>query len=73
MIAPSEAELERWTQLWRNPQAARWVQAGQEHAVATLVRAELRCGRRRPSPRARAEVGRLRRELGLTGMQLDAP
>jgi hypothetical protein len=49
MIEPSESELARWSQLWRNPQAALWVQAGQEHAVAILVRAELRCGPRRPS------------------------
>jgi hypothetical protein len=65
MIAPSDVELARWTELWRNPQAPAWIQAGQEHAIATLVRAELRCGPRRPSAHARAEVDRLRNELGL--------
>jgi hypothetical protein len=42
MIAPSESELARWAELWRNPQATQWGQAGHEHAVANLVRAELR-------------------------------
>jgi hypothetical protein len=65
MIAPSESELTRWAELWRNPQATQWGQAGHEHAVAALVRAELRCGPRRPSTWARVEVDRLRAELGL--------
>jgi hypothetical protein len=65
MIAPSENELARWSQLWRNPQATLWAEAEQEQAVATLIRAEQRCGPRRPSARARAEVDRLRNELGL--------
>jgi hypothetical protein len=65
MIEPSELELVRWAELWRNPQAGRWAQARQQHAVANLVRAELRCGPRRPSTWARVEVDRLRAELGL--------
>ena len=65
MIAPSDLEMVRWTELWRNPQADTWIRMGRECAVASLVRAELRCGPRRPSARARAEVNRLRSELGL--------
>lgn len=65
MITPSEVEEARWAELWRNPQAGQWAQAGQEHDVATLVRAEARCGSRRPSAWARAEVDRLRVVLGL--------
>jgi hypothetical protein len=65
MIAPSESELARWAELWLNPQATQWGRAGHEHAVANLVRAELRCGPRRPSTWARVEVNRLRAALGL--------
>jgi hypothetical protein len=64
MIQPS-AELARWDELWRLPQAAAWIQNSQERAVAAFVRAEHRCSRKRPSPLARSEVKRLRSELEL--------
>jgi hypothetical protein len=65
MIGPTETELQRWFQLWSDPRAAMWVETKQEHVVATLVRVEQRCGRRRPSPLAQFELDRLRSQLGL--------
>jgi hypothetical protein len=65
MIEPGESELARWTELWRHPESAGWTQADQGTAVATLVRAEHRCFRRRPSAFAESEVRRLRDQLGL--------
>jgi hypothetical protein len=65
MIEPSGSELARWAQLWSHPRASVWVETKQEHLVATLVRAEQRCGHKRPSPLAEFEVDRIRRQLGL--------
>jgi hypothetical protein len=65
MIEPSGSELARWAQLWGHPRAPVWVETRQEHVVATLVRAEQRCDRRRRSPLAEFEVSRLRSQLGL--------
>jgi hypothetical protein len=65
MIEPRDSELARWSELWAHPQAAVWFQTEQEHAVATLVRLEQRCGRRRSSAPAQAELQRCHRELGV--------
>jgi hypothetical protein len=65
MIEPSGAELIRWAQLWGHPLASVWLESEQEHVVATLVRAEQRCARRRRSLLAEFEVNRLRSQLGL--------
>jgi hypothetical protein len=66
MIEPTDSELARWTQLWKLPQAKVWTRRGQERAVATLVRLEHRCREAgRPPARCAAELGLLRRELGL--------
>jgi hypothetical protein len=65
LIEPTDSELVRWVQLWRRPQAAVWARTGQEHTVATLVRLEQRCDPRRPSAPCDAELGRLRRQLGV--------
>jgi hypothetical protein len=65
MIEPSESELARWSELWGHPQAAMWVETGQEHVVAALVRVEQRCRQNVPSKLARSELDRLRGQLGL--------
>lgn len=65
MIAPTGSEWSRWSQLWSYRQAAVWFEAGQESIVATLVRLEQRCGRRRSSVPAAKELERIRCELGL--------
>jgi hypothetical protein len=65
MIGPSESELARWAELWRYPEAAVWVQAEKERAVATLVRLEGRCHRKWSSHWALTELERFRSELGL--------
>jgi hypothetical protein len=66
LIPPNGRELARWTELWRLPQAKVWTRRGQERAVATLVRLEQRSYQaRRPCARCAAELGLLRRELGL--------
>jgi hypothetical protein len=73
MIEPTDSELARWAQLWKLPQAKVWTRRGQQHAVATLVRLEQRCYQaRRPSARCAAELGLLRRELGLMTLVSDA-
>ena len=66
MIKPSETELARWSELWSYPQAAVWFQADQESAVASLVRLEQRCSRRRSSPTAHVQLAELQRQLGLS-------
>jgi hypothetical protein len=65
MIAATANELARWVELWSCPQAAEWVQPEREQAVAHLVRLEQRCARGRTSAWARAELRRLRGELGV--------
>ena len=65
MIRPSESELARWTELWRSAHAASWMRGERQRAVASLVRLEERCSRRRPSARALVQLADLRRELGL--------
>ena len=65
LIEPTKSELVRWFQLWSHPQATVWARTGREHAVATVVRLEVRCNQKRSSPLAYAELVRLRTELGL--------
>ena len=66
MIDPSDVELARWTELWRQPQALAWVHNNQERSVAALVRLEQRCRQnRQPTAAHRAELEQLRNDLGL--------
>jgi hypothetical protein len=65
LIGPKAAELARWSQLWRCPQAGEWARAEQHLEVAALVRLEQRCTRARSSVRVLAELQRLRHQLRL--------
>jgi hypothetical protein len=66
LIEPTIIERVRWFQLWSSSQAVAWVGADDRHRVATLVRLEMRCRQPLSSDDHRAQLDRLRSELGLS-------
>jgi hypothetical protein len=62
----TEAEVKRWRELWRTPQAEAWAGCSFETGLAVMVQLEIRCQRPRASGQHFAELRHARSEFGLT-------
>jgi hypothetical protein len=62
----TDAERERWAELWRCPQAAAWAGLALEYGLAAMVQLEQRCQRPRTSAQHLGELRHMRAEFGLS-------